>query len=197
MKKHFKLTNETKINSFGVKLYRIEATTYFECVRFGDKGGSVKAGDKGGWVESEDNLAGTAWIADDAEAFGKAKVYGYALMRDRSKAYGSAVVGDFAVLTGSARVGDNAEASGSARVHGEARLLGDSVATREVYFSRYVWFLTLSDNHITYGCATATVTEWVEWLDSDEEIETPRGSEKFKLIEMSLRLAIEQHKQRQ
>ena len=71
----FKLTDETKINFFGVKLFRIEATVSF---------GNVKKGDKGGWLSSEnlDNgdarVSGNAWVYDNAEVYGDARVSGNA-----------------------------------------------------------------------------------------------------------------------
>lgn len=46
MTRHFKLTNETKVNAFGVTLFRIECTV--DCKW-------AKSGDKGGWVEKENN----------------------------------------------------------------------------------------------------------------------------------------------
>lgn len=52
MEKHFKLTSETKVNSFK----------------------SIEKGDKGGWVEKEVNLYGNAKVYGDAEAFGHAEV---------------------------------------------------------------------------------------------------------------------------
>ena len=65
MAKHFKLTNETKVNAFGVTLFRIECT--IECKW-------AKVGDKGGWVEKEENLDGSAWVFGSAEVFGSARV---------------------------------------------------------------------------------------------------------------------------
>ena len=67
MGKHFKLTNETKINAFGITLYRIECTLDIKW---------AKVGDKGGWVETEDNINGNAWVYGDAEVYGNARVYG-------------------------------------------------------------------------------------------------------------------------
>ena len=58
MAKHFKLTNETKVNAFGVTLFRIECT--IDCKW-------AKVGDKGGWVEKENNLDGNAWVCGDAD----------------------------------------------------------------------------------------------------------------------------------
>ena len=85
----FKLTDETKINFLGVKLFRIQATVSF---------GSVKEGDKGGWVSSEklDNgnarVSDDAWVSDDAEVFGNARVYGNAWVSDDARVSGNAWV---------------------------------------------------------------------------------------------------------
>lgn len=66
MARHFKLTNETKVNIFGVKLFRIECTV--DCKW-------AKVGDKGGWVEKEDNIqGGSAWVSGEAKVYGEAKV---------------------------------------------------------------------------------------------------------------------------
>lgn len=89
MARHFKLTNETKVNIFGVKLFRIECTV--DCKW-------AKVGDKGGWVEKEDNIQGdSAWVGGEAEVSGEARVGG------------SAWVGGSARVGGEARVGDSAD----------------------------------------------------------------------------------------
>ena len=59
----FKLTTESKINAWGVRLFRIEAI-----VDIPSRG--VKKSDKGGWVEKESNLSGNAWVYGDAEVSG-------------------------------------------------------------------------------------------------------------------------------
>lgn len=64
---HFKLTEETKLNNFGVKLFRIEAT-----VAIPSKG--IKKGDGGGFIENECNLRGDAWVSGDARVYGNAWV---------------------------------------------------------------------------------------------------------------------------
>ena len=69
MKAKFKLTDEYKINPFGVKLFRIEATVDIEAR-------GVKKGDKGGFVKKESNLSGDAWVFGNAEVYGDARVYG-------------------------------------------------------------------------------------------------------------------------
>ena len=92
----FKLTTETKINAWGIKLFRIEATVDF-------KNGStqIKSGDKGGWVESEKTsngdarVSGNAWVYGDAEVYGDARVYGNARVSGDAQVYGNArVYGD-------------------------------------------------------------------------------------------------------
>jgi len=93
----FKLTTETKINAWGVKLFRIEATVDIPSR-------NVKKGDKGGWVESEKlsngnaRVSGNAWVYGDAEVSGNARVFG------------------------NARVYGDAEVFGNARVFGDARV---------------------------------------------------------------------------
>ena len=80
---NFKLTSETKINIFGIKLFRIEAT-----VSFGD----VKKGDKGGWIEKEKNLYGNAWVYGDACVYGNARVSGDAWVYGDARVSGDACV---------------------------------------------------------------------------------------------------------
>ena len=134
------------------------------------KWGSV--GDKGGWVEKENNLSGDAWVSGNARVSGDAKVYG------------------------DAWVSGDAEVSGNAWVSGDAKVYGDAVCTKRCFTLNFVYFLTLTDNHIQYGCIRKTIQEWIVWLaDINAVIETPRDTPKFKLIEMSLNLAIEQWKQ--
>ena len=67
MANHFKLTNETIINAFGITLFRIELT--IDC-KWG------KIGDKGGFIEKKSNLTGNTWVYGDAQVYGNARVYG-------------------------------------------------------------------------------------------------------------------------
>lgn len=86
MAKHFKLTNETKVNIFGVTLFRIECT--IDCKW-------AKVGDKGGWVEKEDNIKGNAWVYGNAEVSGNARVYGnadYCCFQSFGSRYGTTTV---------------------------------------------------------------------------------------------------------
>ena len=93
MEAKFKLTDEYKINAFGVKLFRIEATVDIEAR-------GIKKGEKGGFVEKEENLSGNAWVYDDAEVRGNARVSG------------NAGVSGNAQVSGDARVSGNAWVSG-------------------------------------------------------------------------------------
>ena len=172
--KHFKLTSETKVIFLGKTLFRIELIT--DC-KWG------KIGDKGGFLEKEENLSGNAWVFGNAEVFGNARVSGNA------EVYGNARVFGNAEVSGDARV------SGDAWVFGDAEVYGNAEVTKKVFILNFCYNLTLTDNHIKFGCEMKTVKEWEDWLKSDQIINTPRSDKKFKLIEMSLNLAIEQWKQ--
>jgi hypothetical protein len=60
MKKHFKLTETTKVNKFGLILYQIQATRDLPLH-------GVKEGDLGGWVQKESNLNENAWVWGNAQ----------------------------------------------------------------------------------------------------------------------------------
>ena len=86
MAKHFKLTSETKVNAFGVTLFRIECT--IDCKW-------AKVGDKGGWVEKEENIDGDAWVYGNARVCGDAEVYGnadYCCFQSFGSRYGTTTV---------------------------------------------------------------------------------------------------------
>jgi len=121
MDKHFKLTEETKVNEAGVTLHRIVATRDSR---------HAKDGQKGGFVESEANLGGEAWVDDDAEVWGEAFVYCYAYVSGNAHVYGNAQIYDHAWVGADARVYDNARVhenayvGGQAEVHGQAEVEG-------------------------------------------------------------------------
>jgi len=121
MDKHFKLTEETRVNEAGVTLHRIEATR---------DSLHAKAGQLGGFVESEDNLGGEAWVDNNAEVWGEAFVYCYAYVSGNARVYGRAQVYDYAWVGADARVYDNARihekayVGGQAEVHEEADVYG-------------------------------------------------------------------------
>ena len=121
MDKHFKLTEETKVNEAGVTLHRSVATRDSR---------HAKDGQKGGFVESEANLGGEAWVDDDAEVWGEAFVYCYAYVSGNAHVYGNAQIYDHAWVGADARVYDNARVhenayvGGQAEVHGQAEVEG-------------------------------------------------------------------------
>jgi hypothetical protein len=114
--KKYELTEET-ILVCDLALYRIRALRDF---------GRVKAGDLGGFIETEDNLShdGGAWVYDDAEVFGNAKVYGIAWVFENAKVYGNAKVSGDALVFGNARVFGNAKVYGKAEVFGNTWVFG-------------------------------------------------------------------------
>ena len=71
MKKNFVLTDEFKINLFGVKVFRIKCTRKIKYAEIGDLGG---------FIEKESNISGNAWVSGDAQVSGNAWVYSNALV---------------------------------------------------------------------------------------------------------------------
>lgn len=110
MEKHYMLTDETICHE-GVTLYRIVATKPIEHAR-------VAAGDRGGFVQSEYNLRGDGWIADDAIVMERAVV------RDRAQVRDNALVKGNAWITNDARVLDNAVITGKTNIMGHADAYG-------------------------------------------------------------------------
>ena len=128
MDKHFKLTEETKVNEAGVTLHRIMATRDSR---------HAKAGEKGGFVEREDNLGGEAWVDNNAEVWGEAFVYCYAYVNGNARVYGNAQIYDYAWVGEDARVYDNARiydsayVGGQGKVHGQTEVEGMAAVTDE------------------------------------------------------------------
>ena len=93
--KKFELTNEFVVNSFGIKLFRIQSLVAFGC---------IKAGEQGGYVEKDENLSqiGDSWVSGNAQVYGDAWVSGNAK------------------VSGDAWVSGNAQVSGDAWVYGDA-----------------------------------------------------------------------------
>ena len=111
MEKHFILTEEFKINSDGVKLFRIQCTRKIP---------TVNIGDLGGFIEKEKNLSGNAWVEQDAEVYGNAWVSGNAWV------YGNARIYDNAEVFGNTEISGNAEVSGSAHINGNLEINGEA-----------------------------------------------------------------------
>jgi len=149
MEKNFELTEEFKINAFGVKVFRIKSTK---------KSKHVESGVLGGWVEKEENVSGNAWVYGDAEVSGDARVYGDAWVygdaevSGDARVYGDAWVYGNAEVYGDARVSGNAEVYGDARVSGNAEVYGDARVSgnAEVYGDARV-----------YGNARVSGNAWV------------------------------------
>jgi hypothetical protein len=116
----YKLTHQSMKHD-GVPLYRIEAIASF---------GNVKAGERGGWVQNTRNLAkrGLAWIADEAVAYGKARISGNARLEGNASVH-DAFVYDDAKVSGNATVEDGATVRDHGRVSGSARMLENSSVT--------------------------------------------------------------------
>ena len=117
MDKHFKLTEETKVNKAGHTLHRIEATRDTR---------HAKAGDKGGFVEREDNLGGEAWVADDARVWGEARLYGYSYAGGQACIYDRARMHSQAGAEGEAQIYGRSELGGTVRVTDNAHVFGDT-----------------------------------------------------------------------
>lgn len=94
MEKHFKLTEET-IEWQGHTLHRIEATrnSYW-----------ANAGDLGGFVESEHNLKGDAWVADNAKVWGSAYLLDESLARDNAQVFDECILMEMSQVAGDSRI---------------------------------------------------------------------------------------------
>ena len=117
MEKHFILTEEFKINSDGVKLFRIQCTRKIP---------TVNIGDLGGFIEKEKNLSGNAWVEQDAEVYGNAWVSGNDWVSGNARVYGNAEVSGYTLVYGNARVFGNARIYGNAEVYGDAWVSGNA-----------------------------------------------------------------------
>ena len=49
------------------------------------------------------------------------------------------------------------------------------------------WVHYIREGKIHIGCKSKTSKEWIEWLESDKEFETKRGTLEFKRIEATIR----------
>lgn len=92
MKKHFKLTDNTKTLPDGTVLHQIECTR--------DCKWAMK-GELGGWIEKEGNLSDNAWVYDNAWVSGDARVYGGARVSGDAWVYGGARVSGGALIENS------------------------------------------------------------------------------------------------
>lgn len=137
--KHFKLTSESKVNEFGIKLFRIVCVK--ECQW-------TSVGDKGGWVQSEENLSDEAWIGHEAEVWGNAKVYGNAWVGEYAKVYGNAEVYGSAYVNGKAKIYGNSKVYGESMIWGKAEVYDNAKVHGDSY---------LADNVKIYGDAKVVI----------------------------------------
>ena len=162
--KKFELTENFKVNAFGVKLFQIKALRSFA---------SINEGELGGYVEKEDNLDhdGDAWVCGDAEVYGDAKVCGDAWVCGDAEVYGDAKVCGDAWVCGDAKVYGNAEVCGNAKVYGDAWVCGDAKVYGNADYCCFQSFgstcrtTTVSRNKeggvtVVCGCFTGTLDEF-------------------------------------
>ena len=71
----------------------------------------------------------------------------------------------------------------------DANLSGANLTNAEIpmFCKRGISF---KNNLLIVGCKEKTAQEWEEWLLSDEEFDTPRGTQEFKQIEACIRAGI-------
>ena len=85
----FELIAESKVDFFGITLFRIKAKV---------DGKYYKKDEVGGWVESlalkngDARVYGDAWVSGNAKVYGNAKVSGDAWVSGNAKVYGDAKV---------------------------------------------------------------------------------------------------------
>lgn len=107
----------------GVTLYRVVALRDIE-----SKNGTILKDTKGGYIQKLTNLAGLAWVDEEAKVYGDAVVRNYARVKhnaevfENASVYGHAVIGGDALVYGKAMVegfvDDVAEVFGQAHVAG-------------------------------------------------------------------------------
>lgn len=214
--KKFKLTEETKISTSGVTLFRIEALIDFSI--------SVSKGDKGGWVEKEGNLNqyGNAWVYGDAEVFGNAKIYGDASISGDAKIFGNAKVYENASISGNTKVYGNADVSGNtwiygnvkvydnARISGDARVSGDTCvcgkarvygnadiagdAKITVPVLNFINFakcnLTAYCDYIQIGGKLHTKKEWAKIFKDKKYLELAKSENEYKKYELAYKFIL-------
>ena len=173
MSAKYELTGER--NAEG--LYRIRALR--DIPRHG-----VRAGDLGGWVAGEANLAqdGDCWVADDAQVFGGARVYGQARVYDDAQVSGEARVSDEACVFGGARVYGEAwvfgksRVSGGAWVFGESQVFGGAMVSAESHVlsgtglpsGSWTLFRTRSGHMLKVGCWMGTTEDLRDLVAGDD-----------------------------
>ena len=137
---HFKLSTNSKVNVFGVKLFQIELT--IDC-QWGSKG------DLGGWIEKESNLQENAWVYGNAQLYGNAWVYGNAQVYGNAWVYG------------------NAQVYGDAWVYGNAQVYGDAWEQTPLQIQGTKHFITeCKKGYLQIGCMSFTFEYWKNNFES-------------------------------
>ena len=158
VQKHFELTSESKVDSFGGALFRVKLT--IDC-KWG------KAGDLGGWVQKDENIQGFAWISGDAQVSGNAQISDNAWISGDAQVSGNAQISDNArvygesQVYGNSRVYGDAQISGGARVYGESQVHGDAWGTSPLQIQGSRHTLTeCKKGFLQIGCKCYTFKEW-------------------------------------
>ncbi len=131
----YELTDES-INYNGVTLHRIRALRDF---------GNVKKGDLGGFVEKEENLShfGAAWIFDEANVFGGARVSDHAKVYEKADVFGHVKVCGNARISGTARLSGEVRIFGHTEISGIARISSD---IKEVFEGNLAYAISSEKN---------------------------------------------------
>ena len=142
MAKNWKIRTDLSIEVCGHTLFRIECTQDFK---------EIKAGTLGGYIEKEENLDINAWVYDDAQVYGNARVCGNAWVSEDAKVYGNA------------------------QVCGNAQVYGDKITNKYdiCYISNRYYNITITPLHIKIGCQYHAQEAW--WNFTDEQIEKMDG----------------------
>ena len=130
---HYKLTNNSTVNSLGFTVYQIVATidSMF-----------AKKGELGGWVESEYvrggelRIQGNAWIDGNAQLFSNAKIMDNVFISGNSRILDNVIISGNVQVLGSLLYGDikvsdnvevvNSEIHDTAKIYGNAKILNQS-----------------------------------------------------------------------
>ena len=193
--KKFEFTGETKTLLDGTVLHRIKAI-----VRIESDAGNVEVGDIGGWIEKEDNLShdGNAWVFDDAEVYGDARVSGKAWVFDDAEVYGDAKVYGAAIVFGNARVSGKAEVYGDAKVSGKAWVFDDAEIFRMEHYlvmgpigsrNAFTTFFRTKDKKIKVACGFffGTIDEFLAKVE-----QTHGDSKHAKVYQAAVEVALTQ-----
>lgn len=112
---------------------------------------------------------------------GFAKMLGMAKMLGRAKATGRATISERAIAKGKARLKGFATLSGKAKLSGKAimghhsLMFGKAKSTKPLYIKTELFYVTISNKHMTIGYEQLTQKKWFN--STDEEICRLRGQD--------------------